>query len=63
MPANDSIWGATGARLASGKNASYPLYFVIIAETATVGNGEPSEPIFTALRMFSFHMLHLFPLY
>lgn len=47
---NDSFWGAAALNIQPGHNQSFPYYFVIIPSTATVHNGETSEPTFTGIR-------------
>jgi hypothetical protein len=47
---NDTFWGTDGPSIQSGHNQTFSFYFVIIPSTATVHNGETSEPVFTAIR-------------
>lgn len=50
--ANDSFWGAAGPDIQPGHNQTFPFYFVIIPSTATVHNGETSEPTFIGIRAY-----------
>lgn len=58
--ANDTFWGAAGSQIQPGHNQSFPFYFVILPTTATVHQGESTEPAFTGIRKYLFSLHHMF---